>query len=91
VQGLGTLSEVEQFFGGAKDQYNALGIVTTRADIQRLEWLTDRVVLVDVRWPYLDARGNERGEESSTYTLRRDDAGELKMQAVVMRGATMPG
>jgi hypothetical protein len=90
VRVVGTVNEVEQFFGGARDQYHALGVVTTRAEIQRLEWLTDRIVLVDVRWPYLDARGNERGEESSTYALRTDDTGELRIQAAVMRGATMP-
>jgi hypothetical protein len=49
------------------------------------------VFLVDVRWPYLDAGGNEKGEESSTYTLRTDDTGELKLHVAVMRGARMPG
>jgi hypothetical protein len=91
VQAVGSLREVEEFFRGAKDQYNALGITGTRADIRRLDWLTDRIVMADVRWPYLDANGNEKGEESSTYTLRKDDTGELKMQVVVMRGATVPG
>ena len=91
VRAVSALREVEQFFVGARDQYQALGIVTTRAEIQRLEWLTDRIVLVDVRWPYLDARGNERGEEATTYALRKDDGGELKVRAAMMRGATMPG
>jgi len=38
--------------------------------------------------PYLDAGDQERGEEASTYTLRRDDDGEPKMRAVVMHGAS---
>jgi hypothetical protein len=49
--------------------------------------MTDRILVVEVRWPYLDQEGNEAGEESSTYTLRRDDQGHLKIRAVVMHGA----
>jgi hypothetical protein len=86
VQVVNQRQEVERFFSGAREQYNALGVTDTRAEIQRLEWLTDRVVVADVRWPYLDARGNEKGAEQSTYTLRRDDNGDLKLQVVVMRG-----
>jgi hypothetical protein len=87
VQAVGSLDQVEEFFGGAKEQYNAQGIADTRAELQRVEWLTRRLAVVDVRWPYLDAQGVERGEETSTYVLRRDDSGELKLQAALMRGA----
>ena len=80
--------EVEGFFAGAKDQYNEQGITDTRADVRSFEWATDRIVVVDVRWPYLDAKGNERGEERSTYVLRRDDAGELRLRVALMRGAS---
>jgi hypothetical protein len=82
-----TPEEVERFFSGAKDQYNKMGITDTRADIVRLTWATHRIVLVQVRWPYLDARGEEVGEETSTYTLKRNQAGELKLCAAVMHGA----
>ena len=87
VRAVNSADEVEQFFSGAKDQYNATGITDTRAELQHIEWLTRRIAVVDVRWPYLDASGDEQGEESSTYVLRRDDSGELKIQAVLMRGA----
>lgn len=79
---------VERFFAGAKAHYNQRGIVDTRAEIHRLEWLTERIALVHVRWPYLDAQGRERGDEASTYVLRRDDGGDLKTRAVIMRGAS---
>ena len=88
VIAVGSRGEVEQFFGGAKEQYNQQGIVDTRPEIMRLEWATERIAVVKVRWPYLDASGRERGEERSTYTLRRDDAGELKVRVVVMHGVT---
>jgi hypothetical protein len=78
--------QVEAFFGGAMDQYNKAGIVATHPDITSLRWLTDRLVVVTVRWPYLDANGEEVGAESSTYTLRRDERGEFKLFVAVMHG-----
>jgi hypothetical protein len=82
--------EIEEFFGSAKDQYAAMGITDTRAEITRLEWLTDRIALVDVRWPYLDAQGEEHGEERSTYTVRRGDDGELRICVAILRGVSEP-
>lgn len=82
-----TNAEVERFFSGAKDQYNKMGITDTRGDIVRLTWATHRIAIVQVRWPYLDARGEEVGEETSTYTLRRNQEGQLKLCAAVMHGA----
>ena len=85
---IATSREVEQFFGGAKEQYNSRGITDTRAEIIRLEWATSRIAIVQVRWPYLDAQGGFHGEERSTYTLRRNDAGDLKLRVAVMHGAS---
>jgi hypothetical protein len=79
--------EVEKLFSGAKEQYNKRGLMEARAEIVRLDWPTDRIATVEVRWPYIDQKGVEIGEESSTYTLRRDDADNLKLRAVVMHGA----
>jgi hypothetical protein len=79
-------SEIEDFFRGAKDQYNARGIKDTRADVVRAEWVSDRVVMLDVRWPYIDAKGKEIGVEGSVYTLHRDNDRKLKIVAIMMRG-----
>lgn len=87
VVALASLDEVARFFGGARAQYNARGIVGTRADVLGEERVGDRIVVVKVRWPYLDAAGRERGVEASDYTLRRDDSGALKVRSVLMRGA----
>jgi hypothetical protein len=78
--------EVEQFYAGAKDMYNARGIVGTRAEILDLDWVDDDLVTVRVRWPYLDAKGEVRGEEASSYTLLQDETGEFKLRVIVMRG-----
>lgn len=78
--------ELAMFFSGAKAQYNARGIADTRAEIVRLDEISDRIVSVRVRWPWLDAQGREVGGETSTYTLKRDDGGEWKLRIAVMHG-----
>jgi hypothetical protein len=80
--------EIAKIFAGAKGMYALRGIVDTRPDIQYVEWLTQRIVVADVRWPLFDDGHQERGTESSTYTLMRDHEGALKLRVVVMRGAT---
>ncbi len=90
ARAVGSEAEVEKFFSGAKEQYTQRGIEEARPDIQRVEWLTDDVVVAHVRWPYLDRAGREIGEESSVYTLRRE-GDRLKMLAIVMRGEKEQG
>jgi ketosteroid isomerase-like protein len=90
VRAVGSRDEVEAFFASAREQYAARGIVDTRADVTSLDWATDRIVIVTVRWPYLDDQRREMGAEVETYTLRRNDAGDLRLVAVVMRGGTEP-
>jgi hypothetical protein len=79
--------EVEEFFSHAKEQYNAQGIMEARAEILQLECLTERIVQVEARWPYVDQYGKEFGHETSTYTLMRDDSGQLRLRVAVMHGA----
>lgn len=80
------MKELETFFGGARGQYNARGITSTRPEVLDEDWVDDRMVLVTVRWPYLDEQGREIGAEASTYTLCRDDRGDLKLRVATMRG-----
>ncbi|HSR99088.1 MAG TPA: hypothetical protein VLM79_18665 [Kofleriaceae bacterium] len=79
-------AQLEAMFGAGKAQYNARGIFDTRADILGEDWIGDRLVVVKVRWPYLDANRREIGAEASDYTLRRDPSGRLRICAVLMRG-----
>ena len=87
VHAVATHQEVAGFFGGAREQYNQRGITDTRAEILDLRWPTDRMAIAVVRWPYLDAQGREKGTETSTYVLRRDERGALKLRVAVMHGA----
>jgi hypothetical protein len=60
------------FFGSAPEQYHAKGIHLTFPDIQSLEWLGDDLALVRVRFPYIDADGNDMGDaETSVYVVRK--------------------
>jgi hypothetical protein len=86
VQTIMDRDELERMFRNARDHYNAAGIHDTRGEIRKIDWMSTRVVLVHVRWPYLDASGAERGEEHSSYLLRRDDHGDLKLHVAIMHG-----
>jgi ketosteroid isomerase-like protein len=79
-------SDLQDVFGGAKAMYNARGITDTRPDILRLDWITDRLAIVEVRWPYLASDGDEVGEETSTYVIRREPDGRMAIRAAVMHG-----
>jgi ketosteroid isomerase-like protein len=82
--------EVRRFFAGAAEQYNSRGIVDTRADIEEVKWQTPRIAVVQVRFPWLDERGRERGDERSTYVLVRDGEDRLRLRVAIMRGASSP-
>lgn len=83
-------AEVEQFFGGAKETYNQLGITGTRAEITNLDWVGTDLVVATVRWPYLNESDEELGEETSSYTLLRGEDGSFKLRTILMRGASGP-
>jgi hypothetical protein len=85
---LDSLQDMKNFFAAAKASYHKRGIVATSADIMQIEWLTQRIAIVDVRWPHLDASGHERSAECATYTLRFDDSNTLRLRSVVLRGVT---
>jgi hypothetical protein len=86
VQAIMDRDELERMFRNARDHYNAAGIKDTRGEIRKVDWISNRVVMVHVRWPHLDASGQERGEEHSSYLLRRDDHGDLKLHVAITHG-----
>jgi hypothetical protein len=80
--------EVERFFSGTKEQYNRRGIMEAIPDIESIQWLTEKIALVGVRWPYYNRDGVEIGEESSCYTLKLMPEGDLKIVCTVMQGSS---
>jgi len=81
-----TFDQLAEFFAGARAQYNARGITDTRPEIISEDWISDDIVHVHVRWPYLDESKHEIGAEASDYTISRDAHGKLKIRVAVMRG-----
>jgi hypothetical protein len=81
-----SFEQTAKFFGSGKAEYNKRGITDTRGDIIDLEKIGDDLVVVEVRWPYLDANGKEIGGERSDYTLLRDSQGKLRIRSILMRG-----
>lgn len=76
--------DVARLYAGARESYNSRGIFDTRPDIKRVQWVADNLVLVESRWPQLDKFGEEVGEETSTYTLKKEDDGNFKIHVVVV-------
>lgn len=86
VQGFDTHDDLAKLFQGAREHYASIGVTNTRPEIVRLDEITDRVVVVRTRWPWIDDDGHEMGAENSTYTLRRDGAGDWKIRLAIMHG-----
>jgi hypothetical protein len=86
VRALTSSDEVAAIFGAAKERYNERGVVDTHPDVLRIEWLTEQIVVTEVRWPHILADGEILTAETSTYTLRRDDSGTLRFRVAVMQG-----
>lgn len=80
--------EIERFFSGAPQMYHERGIVNTRALIEALDIIDEDLVMVNVRWPYIDESGRDIGSESSTYTLKANESGVFRMCVCTMRGET---
>lgn len=86
TRAVATLDEVSGFFGGAAGQYHAQGVTGTRVEVQRIDWQTDRLACVTVRWPWLDAQGAEVGRAESSMYIVRLTGGEAKICVALMRG-----
>lgn len=79
--------EISDLFGAAREHYREIGITDTRAEIVRVDEINDQMLMVRVRWPYLDPHGREMGAETSTYTLvRPKKGGDWKLRVAILHG-----
>lgn len=78
--------DVKDFCGNARDRYSSRGVTHTRPQIVRVDEITDRIVTVRVRWPWLDRDETEMGADVSTYTLRTGDDGDWRVRIAVIHG-----
>jgi hypothetical protein len=83
--------QIEEMFAGAVEQYRARGITATSPIIERIQEFTERLIGVDVRWPYVDDRGNPGGDEVSSYVVWIDERGSPRIRvALSMARAESP-
>jgi hypothetical protein len=76
-------AEVEKLFAEAAEAYAERGVASTRADVQTIDTITDRLIHAKVRWPYLDSDGNEVGDEVSTYIIWIDGDGRPRIRVAL--------
>ena len=76
-------AEVERFFGGAVEWYQAQGIMATQPRSVEIKRLSERLVSVDVRWSVISASGVERPSEHSLYILSIADDGQPRIRVAI--------
>ena len=87
VRSVSSRDELASFYESAKEEYQAQGITDTRPEVRNLTWITRELALVEVRWPWITESRDEKGDETSTYVLRRDERGTLKIQVALAHGS----
>jgi hypothetical protein len=75
--------QIEAFFSAAIQQYRDQGILSTTPEIARLEWLSELVAEVRVRWVRWAAE-ERRGAELSQYLVRLDGVGQPRIRVALM-------
>lgn len=79
------ISEIEAFFSQAADWYHSQGLVSTRAEIERVDMLSEKIATVDVRWPSFDMAGTEKSSERSHYIVQFAEDGEVRIRVALGR------
>ena len=80
---IATREEIEAAFDGAAERYRAQGLVAARPALVASEALSERLLLVEVRWDYLDERGRSAQQNGYRYVLRLEDEASPKIQVVI--------
>jgi hypothetical protein len=75
--------QIETFFGAASQQYRDEGIVSTSPEIARVEWLSEVLADVRVRWLRWAAE-ERRGAELSQYIVRLDGSGRPRIRVALI-------
>lgn len=82
--------EIKTFFAAAAQQYRDQGILSTTPEIGRVEWLSELVAEVRVRW-HRWAAEERRGSELSQYLVRLDGDMRPRIRVALMLPAGPAG
>jgi hypothetical protein len=80
-------ADIADFHRDGPQRYGSRGVTHTRPQVVRMDEITDRMVVVRVRWLWLDSDDVDMGADVCTYTLRRGDDDEWKVRIIVVHGA----
>jgi hypothetical protein len=75
--------QIENFFAAASQLYRDQGIVSTSPEISRVEWVSELIAEVRVRWLRWAAE-ERRGVELSQYTVRLDADRRPRIRVALM-------
>ena len=67
----------------------AFGFVPLELLVERLEWTSQRVAAIDVRWPRLRRGGVLHGIEAATFLVRSDELSHPKIRGLVLHSARL--
>ena len=77
--------EVEQFFAQATEWYHAQGLTATRPELERVDWLSEKLASIDVRWPSFNSSGQEKFSERSHYIVQLGQDGQARIRVALTR------
>lgn len=82
--------DLEKIFTIKKKNYNERGISEVRPEILGVQWMTDQIVVANVKWLLLDKSGKKNGYETAFYTLKMDKNGKLKIHTMARLAEKIP-
>jgi hypothetical protein len=85
VHGAMSLPQLEKLFGDAVFAQEPL-LFPGSERIESIEWVSTRVVMVELPWPERRVGGFLHGVAASTFYLRTDQRDHLKVRALILRG-----
>lgn len=90
VHGTMSRGQIEKLFWDASAKGDIGNTTPTDLDLRRQEWISRRVVLVELGWPKQRARGFLHGVTATTFVLRIDEQDNLKIRALLLHSNADP-
>jgi hypothetical protein len=82
--------QLRAFFAKVIEWYRSRGLMATRPVVEEVVPLTERMILVGVRWPSFDEAGIERYSERSQYILRLGGDGQIRIRVGITEPLSHP-
>jgi NTF2-like protein (DUF6841) len=77
--------EIEKVMAQAAEHYRSQGIASTKPELERVDTLSNKLAVVDVRWPSFDASGKEKSSERSHYIVQFRKDGQARIRIALTR------